>query len=84
MRQFSLTEAKAKLSELLDLVESGEEVVIHRHGKAVARMNKAGEDALRGQREAAWQEIKRLRVGQHSGRRPGETLKDLIEEGRRF
>jgi len=31
-------EAKTKFSELLDRVERGEEVVITRHGKAVARM----------------------------------------------
>jgi len=31
-------EAKNKLSALLDLVEGGEEVVITRHGKAVARL----------------------------------------------
>ena len=36
MRQFSLTEAKARLSELLDIVERGEEVLILRHGKPVA------------------------------------------------
>jgi prevent-host-death family protein len=31
-------EAKTKFSELLDKVEQGEEVVITRHGKVVARM----------------------------------------------
>jgi len=31
-------EAKNKLSELLDLAERGEEVVITRHGKEVARL----------------------------------------------
>lgn len=31
-------EAKTKLSELLDRVERGEEIVITRHGKTVARM----------------------------------------------
>lgn len=31
-------EAKTQLSRLLDLVEDGEEVVIHRHGKPVARL----------------------------------------------
>ena len=30
--------AKTQLSKLLDLVEDGEEVVIKRHGKAVARL----------------------------------------------
>lgn len=31
-------DAKAKLSELLDRVEQGEQIVITRHGKAVARL----------------------------------------------
>jgi len=34
-------EAKTKFSELLDRVERGEEVVITRHGKEVARLSKA-------------------------------------------
>jgi prevent-host-death family protein len=37
-RSVSLTEAKAKLSELLDLVERGEEIIIVRHGKRIARL----------------------------------------------
>jgi prevent-host-death family protein len=35
-------EAKTKLSELLDRVEAGEEVIITRRGKPVARMGAAG------------------------------------------
>jgi antitoxin (DNA-binding transcriptional repressor) of toxin-antitoxin stability system len=34
----SLTEAKARLSELVDKVEAGEEVVITRRGRPVAHM----------------------------------------------
>ena len=34
----SVHEAKTKLSKLLDLVEDGEEVVIRRHGRAVAQL----------------------------------------------
>ena len=34
----SLVHAKAHLSELLDKVEAGEEVVVTRHGRAVARI----------------------------------------------
>jgi prevent-host-death family protein len=34
----SLAQAKAKFSELLDRVESGETVVITRHGRPVARL----------------------------------------------
>ena len=34
----SVHEAKTQLSKLLDLVEDGEEVVIRRHGRAVAQL----------------------------------------------
>ena len=34
----SVHEAKTHLSRLLDLILDGEEVVIHRHGKPVARL----------------------------------------------
>ena len=38
MYAMSLAQAKAHLSELLNAVESGEEVVITRHGRPVARV----------------------------------------------
>ena len=34
----NLAQAKAHLSELLDRVEAGEEIVVTRHGRAVARI----------------------------------------------
>jgi antitoxin (DNA-binding transcriptional repressor) of toxin-antitoxin stability system len=37
-RSVTLTEAKARLSELLDAVERGEEIVIVRHGERIARL----------------------------------------------
>ncbi len=41
MLTVNLAHAKAHLSELLDKVEKGEEVVITRHGKAVAHIRAA-------------------------------------------
>ncbi|MDN5752650.1 MAG: type II toxin-antitoxin system prevent-host-death family antitoxin [Nitrosospira sp.] len=38
MREVGAFEAKNKLGTLLDWVENGEEVLITRHGKAVARL----------------------------------------------
>jgi prevent-host-death family protein len=38
MREFGAFEAKNKFAQLLDLVEHGEEVLITRHGKDVARL----------------------------------------------
>jgi prevent-host-death family protein len=52
-------EAKNKLGHLLDLVEAGEEIVITRHGKEVARLVQV--DRPRG-REAARAAIQRIRA----------------------
>ncbi len=38
MGKVQLHEAKARLSELVDRAQAGEEVVISRHGKAVAKL----------------------------------------------
>ena len=38
METVQLHDAKARLSELVDRAQSGEEVVISRHGKAVAKL----------------------------------------------
>ena len=39
MHTVSLAEAKTRLSELLNSVEAGEEIMITRHGRAVARVS---------------------------------------------
>jgi prevent-host-death family protein len=39
MVRVTLVEAKANLSKLLDRIESGEEVVITRHGRPVAQLS---------------------------------------------
>lgn len=56
----SVHEAKTQLSKLLDLLEQGEEVLIERHGRPVARLVRANASAkpqlgaMKG--EFAWQE----------------------------
>lgn len=81
-------EAKTKFSELLDRVERGEEVVITRHGKPVARLvtdparaDQAGAlaDRIRERREAIG---KRLA---DAGERPitASEIVDWVGEGRR-
>jgi prevent-host-death family protein len=56
----SVHEAKTQLSKLLDLLEEGEEVVIARHGRPVARLVRANSaakprlGAMRG--EISWEE----------------------------
>ena len=56
----SVHQAKTQLSKLLDLLEEGEEVLIERHGRAVARLVRAKSapkpqlGAMQG--EISWQE----------------------------
>jgi prevent-host-death family protein len=38
MIEVSVHEAKTQLSRLLDLVQDGEDAIIHRHGKPIARL----------------------------------------------
>lgn len=58
MQQVGAFDAKNRLGQLLDLVERGEEVVITRHGKPVARLvpPQGGAD-----REIARAAVRRLR-----------------------
>jgi len=85
VHQFGTFDAKNKLSHLLDLVEQGDEVIITRNGKPVARIvaDKASDaDAERKRRaDEAIEWIKQNRKGNDLGE---DTIKELIEAGRRF
>jgi prevent-host-death family protein len=76
-------EAKTKLSELLDLVEQGEEVLITRRGKTIARLSSplTEEEQVARAREA----VRRLKeLGKENRLPEGMTIKDLITEGRKY
>ncbi|RDE49146.1 MAG: type II toxin-antitoxin system prevent-host-death family antitoxin [Candidatus Accumulibacter meliphilus] len=79
MREIGAFEAKNKLGTLLDWVENGEEVLITRRGKAVARLVPAepGFDRAKARRAAD---------GLLDARRDvtlgGLKIKDLVNEGR--
>ncbi len=79
MREIGAFEAKNKLGTLLDWVESGEEVLITRRGKAIARLVSAepGFDQTKARQAAA--NIRARRIGVTLG---GLKIKDLINEGR--
>ena len=80
MRKVGAFEAENKLSQLLDEVERGEEVLITRHGKEVARLvpPKARFNHLEA-REA----VLRIREMSRGVTLGGIRVKDLIEEGRK-
>lgn len=72
-------EAKTHLSSLLERVERGEEVLITRHGKAIARLVPAAV-ADRMQIDEVIAKLKALRAGSSLG---GLKWKELRDEGRR-
>jgi len=75
-------EAKTKLSELLDLVERGGEITITRRGEPVARLVPISRGDEKARIKALIEEIKETRKGLTLG--GGITVKELIEEGRRY
>jgi prevent-host-death family protein len=85
MRQIQASEAKARLSQLLDEVEQGETIVITRHGRAIARITP---EADRRQREidGALADIKEL--GREIRRKYGpvsvEEIIASIHEGHKY
>lgn len=80
MREIGAFEAKNRLGKLLDLVEHGEEVVITRHGKAVARLVPPRAAFNRAEAQAAARKIREMSKGVTLGDIP---IRDLIDEGRR-
>jgi len=72
-------EAKTKLSSLLEKVSQGEEVLITRRGKAVARLVSAAQ-AERSQFGATVKQLLALRKGVKFGKLDWKTLRD---DGRR-
>lgn len=73
-------DAKNTLGSLLDRVEQGEEIVITRRGKPVARLIRENANEDRSEALAA---IERILERSKSASLGGLSIRDLIEEGRR-
>lgn len=80
MLKVSVTEAKNRLSALLDGIERGEDVIITRRGRPIARLTglSPGHNAVR-----ARQEIADLRAASRNLTLGGVSVRDLIDERRR-
>lgn len=78
MERVAVYEAKSRLSELIQKVESGEEVTITRHGKPVVKLVRAGR-GKRIDRSALVDEIIAFSKTCKAGRL---DLRKLIAEGR--
>jgi prevent-host-death family protein len=79
MREMGAFEAKNKFGHLLDQVEHGEEILITRRGKAVARIVPVDPGFDRDKARRAVAGILELSKGVTLG---GLRIKDLINEGR--
>lgn len=71
-------DAKTHLPRLLDQVERGDSVTITKHGRAVARLVPVSSRSATP--ETAIAALRAARVGV---RRGGDTVREMIEEGRR-
>jgi prevent-host-death family protein len=74
-------EAKTHLAELLARVARGESILITKHGQPVAQLVPPEAEEKPDPRQAM-RRIRELRKGVTLG--PGLTIRDLIDEGRRF
>jgi prevent-host-death family protein len=83
MREVGAFEAKNKLSELLDLAESGEEIIITRHGKEAARLVPPKGTINRDEARAAMQRIRQRAKEAGHGPFDWEEWKAYRDEGRR-
>lgn len=59
MKSFSVAEAKAKFSEVLELAASGEPVCVTRHGKPYVRL--VADGPAKGRKPIDWTAIDQLR-----------------------
>jgi prevent-host-death family protein len=81
MESVGAYEAKTHLPQLLDRVASGEEIQITRNGRPVARLVPEPAEETTDIRSVIAQ-IREFRKGRKLG--DNITIRELIEEGRRF
>ena len=83
MTNIGAFEAKTHLSRLLEQVAAGEKFVITRHGKPVAQLVpiESEDESRRLRRETA---IVRLKTVGDGNRLDRTTLRQLIDDGRKF
>jgi prevent-host-death family protein len=79
MKQVGVYEAKTQLPRLLDSVERGEVITITRHGKPIARLV-----PVRPNRKTVVEAVERMRAFRQQHSLDGITIRELIEEGRRY
>ncbi|MGZ8284369.1 MAG: type II toxin-antitoxin system Phd/YefM family antitoxin [Allosphingosinicella sp.] len=82
--EFGSADAKAHFSELLARVEAGETITIRRHGRPVAKLVPVKRELTPEERRKSWDEWREIRRKNNITLGPDLTIKQLIEEGRRY
>jgi len=82
MREIGAFDAKNRLGQLLDLVERGEQVVITRHGKPVARLVPAQGAVDRERAQAAVRRLRERAEGLRLGPFDWREWQSYRDEGR--
>lgn len=79
-------EAKTKFSELLDRVEAGEEIIVTRHGKPVARITPPISTENEEHKKKVTETVERMKElrKQTAGKATIEEILQWIQEGRRY
>lgn len=80
MRTIGAYEAKTHLPRLLDEVEKGERITITKHGRPVAVLVPPG-SARETDVDALMEQMREFRKGNRLG---GLSIRELIDEGRRY
>jgi prevent-host-death family protein len=83
MTEIGVFQAKNTLSALLDRVEKGEEIVITRKGKAVAKLVPTGELDSRAAARETMRQLRALAEEMRLGPYNWEEWKDFRDRGRR-
>lgn len=78
MKQVGSCQAKTHLAKLLAEVEHGESFIITQRGKPIAKMVPIPEAVL------VWDEVIERFVQLRQAVKPGPSIREMIEEGRRF
>jgi len=74
-------EAKTHLSALLERVSKGETITITKHGVAVAKLVPIGNDKPKRDVKQVIAELREFRKG---NRLDGLSIREMIDEGRRY
>ena len=81
MQSVGAFQAKTHLSQLLDQVEHGEEIMITRHGEPIAMLVPIKSSKNDQQTQSLIDDIKQIRKGLSLGEL---SIKELIDEGRKY